>query len=344
MTVATAAAKLTTRAVKTPARPHRPSKTASPRAPVPSTSAPASWSPPAPLPEPTATVIRTGWSHEDYQLPAGYGDHHITLMVKDPWWIYAYWEIQPHRERQLKQQLSPDEMAGLQSVVRVYDITGVSYPNQPAQGWFDVVLSNMAASWFIHTNAPDRSFIVEIGLLTRGGRFLMLARSNAVTTPRAGPSDVVDEEWMTADELYWKLLGMSAGIGMGGSPSGLKALLTNRLFSGALTSPGLFSPVKVQSGRNFWLWVDAELIVYGATDPKATVTIQGQPVHLKSDGTFSVRMSLPDGAQVIPVEAISPDQQEARTITPTVTRKTEATTADSRLQTSAKKRLTRSDV
>ena len=66
-----------------------------------------------------------------------------------------------------------------------------------------------------------------------------------------------------------------------------------------------------------------ELIVYGATEPKAAVTLQGQPIKLRPDGTFSVRMDLPDGAQTIPVQATSPDGVETRTITPIVTRETE---------------------
>ena len=267
-------------------------------------------------------------SDDAFPIPNGYGDHRIVLMVKDPWWLYAYWEIQPHLERQERSQLAPEEIAGLSSALRVYDITGRNFPEQAAHGWFDITLSGLASNWYVHVNAPNRSFVVDIGLLTRRGRFLTLARSNRVTTPRAEPSDVLDEEWMTSDELYWKLFGVTAGIGMGSSQSALQMLRERRMgspgmFSPGLFSPGLFSPTKAAKKRGFWFWVDAELIVYGATDPKAAVTIQGQPVTLRPDGTFSVRMHLPDGVQAIPVEATSPDQVETRTITPTVTRSTE---------------------
>ena len=107
----------------------------------------------------------------------------------------------------------------------------------------------------------------------------------------------------------------------------IKALLEKRLFSPGLFSPGLFSPMgaspmRLAKARAFWFWVNAELIVYGATDPKATVTIQGQPIPLRPDGTFSVRMALPDGVQTIPVQATSPDRVERRTITPVVSRET----------------------
>ena len=52
--------------------------------------------------------------------------------------------------------------------------------------------------------------------------------------------------------------------------------------------------------RQFWFQLDAELIVYGATEPTAKVTLQGEPVKLRPDGTFTMRFSLPDSRQIIP--------------------------------------------
>jgi len=52
---------------------------------------------------------------------------------------------------------------------------------------------------------------------------------------------------------------------------------------------------EVAKERAFWLVADAELIVFGATDPRATVTLGGQRIRLREDGSFSVRMAFPDG-------------------------------------------------
>jgi hypothetical protein len=56
----------------------------------------------------------------------------------------------------------------------------------------------------------------------------------------------------------------------------------------------------------FWFNVNAELVIYGATTPEAMVTIGGRPIRLRSDGTFSYRFALPDGAYHLPVTAASP--------------------------------------
>ena len=69
--------------------------------------------------------------------------------------------------------------------------------------------------------------------------------------------------------------------------------------------------------------ISAELVVYGTTSPSARVSLQGEPVPIQPDGTFTLRFALPDGKQVIPVEATSSDGIDRRKITPIVTRKTE---------------------
>ncbi len=93
-----------------------------------------------------------------------------------------------------------------------------------------------------------------------------------------------------------------AGPGPGEVPgsSGLSSLSSP--FGGGAGAPG----------RAFWFNVNAELIVYGATDPNATVTIGNRPIRLRPDGTFSYRFALPDGDYSLPITATSPDAVEQR--------------------------------
>ncbi|MBD2038954.1 DUF4912 domain-containing protein [Leptolyngbya sp. FACHB-321] len=66
--------------------------------------------------------------------------------------------------------------------------------------------------------------------------------------------------------------------------------------------------------RQFWLVADAELIVYGATEPDATVTIGGRPIKLNSDGTFRFQMSFQDGLIDYPILAVAADGEQNRAI------------------------------
>jgi hypothetical protein len=75
-----------------------------------------------------------------------------------------------------------------------------------------------------------------------------------------------------------------------------------------MSSPGgpeLFEP------KGFWLSVNAELVIYGATEPNAQVTIGGRAIELRPDGSFSYRFLLPDGGYELPIVAVSM-QGEAR--------------------------------
>ena len=74
--------------------------------------------------------------------------------------------------------------------------------------------------------------------------------------------------------------------------------------------------------RQFWLVADAELIVYGATEPDATVTIGGRPIKLNEDGTFRFQMSFQDGLIDYPIVAVAVDGEQTRNVHMKFTRET----------------------
>jgi hypothetical protein len=67
-----------------------------------------------------------------------------------------------------------------------------------------------------------------------------------------------------------------------------------------------------QSQREFFMHVNAEVIFYGGTDPRAKVTVDGKPITLNPDGTFRYHFIFPDGTYEIPIVATSPDGVETR--------------------------------
>ncbi len=64
--------------------------------------------------------------------------------------------------------------------------------------------------------------------------------------------------------------------------------------------------------KGFWFNINAELIIYGATEPDATVTIGDRAIKLRPDGSFSYRFALPDGEYRLPVKATSADETDNR--------------------------------
>ncbi len=101
------------------------------------------------------------------------------------------------------------------------------------------------------------------------------------------------------------LLAAGSGIGMWGNASG-----AGFTASGA----GIAASMPPVRPRKFWLIADAELIVYGATEPDAAVTIGGEPITLNPDGTFRYQMSFQDGVIDYPILAVAADGVQTRSI------------------------------
>ena len=251
------------------------------------------------------------------ELPSRYEQDTMVLLVRDPWWLYTYWELKQVTVDRLKSELK-DEFYKAKRVLRVYDVTNIIFNGLNANRFFDIEIHEFANNWYIDAAGPGRSWCVDFGLRLSNGKFITILRSNVVQTPLDGPSWITDEEWMIPDDMFARLYGMGFGQGKS-SPVG-KAWRERLVSSPGIAS--MASPVRKPQKRGFWLRVDCELIVYGATEPDAKVTVQGKPINLRPDGTFTLRFALPDGKQVIPVKAVSADKIEERVITPIVMRET----------------------
>ncbi|HWE37031.1 MAG TPA: DUF4912 domain-containing protein [Isosphaeraceae bacterium] len=264
---------------------------------------------PAPLPPPRP-------------LEHGCGKDRIITMVRDPYWLHTYWELSRGTLGRARAALG-QEWHGARPILRLMDVTSEDTTAAGERHVRDIEIHGGVNNWYIDIATPTRSFRVDIGYLTRRGKFYILARSNVVTTPKAGVCDVFDQNWVNAREQYERLNGRTDGRN-GPCAAELRELMEERLRRplNGFSLQGLGAGAFPGSGRPFHFELNAELIVYGATEPTAKVTLQGEPVQLRPDGTFTVRFDLPDSRQIIPAVAASPDGVEERTIVLAVERNT----------------------
>lgn len=260
---------------------------------------------------------------EHFPLPEIYGDNRIVLLVRDPKCLYAYWEITQERREGLRHRLGADIWEQSKLILRIYDVTSVT-TGINCVTYFDIPINEHALSWYIHVPAANRSYRVDIGILTRQQEFYVLASSNVVTTPRDGISEIIDEQWMVVEEEFRRLYLLAAGYGNGeSSVEVVESVMKRQLETGSGAMGAVSSPVFHEDNtRPFWLVANTELVVYGSTEPNAKVFIQGEPVELKSDGSFTARFALAEGRHEIRIRAISGDGKQERTITPVVHRET----------------------
>ncbi len=189
----------------------------------------------SPLPEDDTAIVAEVPSapaeqeESRFELPSHYGDDKIVLLVRDPWWIYAYWEVSGGREAEVTCRITESGAQRSKTILRVYDVTGSSV--EAPRSSFDIEVAFLVGNWYVDVGIPDRDWVAELGFRASDGCFHALVRSNVVRTPRFGVSDVVDEEWMFPDETYWKVFGLSGGLADRRSSLDVKEILQKYLRS-----------------------------------------------------------------------------------------------------------------
>lgn len=263
-------------------------------------------------------------------LPKSYGDTKIAILPRDPLWIYAYWEVSSGAIASLSKKLGDERFNVSRWMLRVHDVTGIQFDGSNSHRYFDISVNRDVDNWYINVGETNRAWCVDLGILTPDGEFVLVARSNALIMPRQGVSPITDEQWAMLQQEFERLLKLSGVDQIGKTSFDIAKLMRERweeIVSISLpTSPGGASSWRGKQEevkpKEFWLKADTELIVYGATEPDAKLTVQKQPVTLRPDGSFSLRFYLPDGKQEYPIEATSADGTMKRQITFVVKRET----------------------
>jgi uncharacterized protein len=247
----------------------------------------------------------------------------IIVLARDSYWLHAYWELSRATLARAQAALG-QEWHTARPILRLMDVSSEDTTSASERHLRDVLIHGGVNNWYIDVVEPSRSYRIDVGYLSRRGRFYVLARSNVVTTPKVGVADPLSENWLDVQKTIDRIEN-PASVG-GGNNGHALALDLRDLFEERLRRPinnlSLHGLGAVSLGRDFHFQIDAELIVYGTTEPNARVTLQGEPVQLRPDGTFTVRFSLPDSRQIIPAVAASADGIEERTIVLAVERNT----------------------
>jgi hypothetical protein len=269
--------------------------------------------------------------------PSAQGETRVVFLPRDPQWAFVFWEICP---ADLESALA----AGAGSLVlRLEDVTGRQDGHAHPHTLQEVVVDAGAHEWYLPVPLSDRDYRVELGFRRTGGGWISLAVSGVARMPAQGPTGIVADRFIPFsldgvtstpvegspnpslglhERLYQQASGAHRRLGHGS-----EAFLDQRheegtAAAGQRSGVGLWASGRNDSGagltarqRSFWLVADAELIVYGATEPSALLRIGEEVVPLSSDGTFKVQVPFRDGEQIYPISAVAADGVQKRSIT-----------------------------
>ena len=250
----------------------------------------------------------------------------LVLVVRDSYWLQAIWNVTRLSVKRAEAALAEHwHTAG--PVLRLMEVDGGHTTSTAERVSREIEVHGGVTNWYIEVNNPPHSFRAELGYKATNGRFYALCRSNVVHTPAPDSGDVIDENWTDVAANYERVYALSGGYSEDSNHSGeLQELFEERLRRPMGNSNnsqfGSGAERVLNRHRDLDFHVDAEMILYGRTKPDAKVTLGGEPIKLRPDGSFTVRQPMPDKRQVLPVVASTPDGVEQRTIVIAVERNT----------------------
>lgn len=248
----------------------------------------------------------------------------LILMVRDPYWLHAYWEISRQSVERARVALSQNWYLA-RPLLRLWEVRRDGTSHAERVFVKDIEIHGRVNNWYINVDNPPRSFEVDIGYATPDRKFFCLARSNIVSTPHAA-STGNELDWSALADEFERIYALSGGYDDTTDTTELREVLEDRLrrpLGGSVIQRlGAGVEGQAETRSNFPFFVDAELIVFGQIQPGYHVSIRGEPVTVCADGKFSIRLPLPDRRHVLPIVGQSPDGTEQRTVVLAVERNT----------------------
>jgi len=262
----------------------------------------------------------------------------LVFLPRDPEWAYVFWQISD-KDREKAQSLGANKLC-----LRLYDVTG-SIDGEINQGTLrEIAVDSYSTEWYLPIPVADRDYKVELGY-RYGFKWMSLAISSSSHVPNSQPSEQILDKFVpfnldspsetnyaivNSDEseinglherLYQAATAFPSRRRVGSEEFMENSAELNRKSNSNDSGAGVWASGINESGsgiaqnRSFWLVADAELIVYGATDPQATLTIGGEKVPLATDGTFRLQVPFRDGSQNYEIKAFDSTNQQERSIT-----------------------------
>ncbi|MEE2827146.1 MAG: DUF4912 domain-containing protein, partial [Planctomycetota bacterium] len=195
----------------------------------------------------------------------------VIAIIRDPYWIQAYWEVSKSTVARAKVALV-DQWHTARPVLRLLSVVNDGTANSMENVVREIPVHGGVRNWFIDVAEPPQSYRIAIGYATEDGKFHLVAKSNAVTTP-APNTDSFDHNWADIADDFKKFYALSGGYAK---------TTTNDLqqvFEEKLNRP-MNQPEFVRLGNgihsgfpSFDFEVDAHMVIQGVADPNANVTL-----------------------------------------------------------------------
>lgn len=229
--------------------------------------------------------------------------NYIDASVCDAFWIRAHWDLTRDSIRRAETRLGTDWHTAVPAL-RVFEVSTDDVNSVSELRVKDVLIEAGVNTWYVHVPPEARSYRLHIGYRTQKGTFFALAKSNVCSMPVLNSSLQARQNGEHLDNGAAKPeYGEQKPDGRLARPLGFSTL-------------SHFGPAATEERERgeFSFKLDTEVVVHGSTRPGSMLTVQGDPVDLREDGSFTIRVNQPEGRQVVAFTAMSPRGNERRMI------------------------------
>jgi hypothetical protein len=253
-----------------------------------------------------------------FSYPMHYGYDQVTLLVRDPHWIFAYWSLTEETLDHLKERYADEkDFEKIKLTLRVFD---------GSEGFSSKLLQEIfpmgnSVNYYIQV-FPNQKCYCDIGFLTGEGEFLHIARSNLVETPtdrfsqnrddsriaeisktalhRVGDNKVLETKQKNIKQKLEKNLSSNALSSASISsrafsvlPLSSEALSSSRLSSGALSSGALSSGVfaKIAGSSSLYSSLSSGVLSSFSWSSSSSSSLEEMSLSSLSSGVFSSSFS-----------------------------------------------------
>lgn len=110
-----------------------------------------------------------------YYLPSAYNDNRIVLLARDPFWLYAYWEISREKKNNFFENFGSKLWDKSVPVLKI--------SNASKNESFYVGINEFSNNRYINVSDSNNIYTAEIGRMVSDRFFISLASSNHIATP-----------------------------------------------------------------------------------------------------------------------------------------------------------------
>ena len=135
----------------------------------------------------------------EYELPESYNETKIALLLRDPLWAFAYWDIKQNHVEKI------ESLGEANLRLRVYQVDEKGRSSRVHTEFFEIPVKLTDRSWYI--NLPKTGVKYRLKLILRSGTHEeVLCESNTVESPTISLNPTAD---YASDEQFRAILAVS---------------------------------------------------------------------------------------------------------------------------------------